>query len=268
MHFINLIFILICFSFSARGQIFSAARYCAMGNTGTALQGLESLTANAAGIAELSAPTVGVYYQQHFLSTSIRTQGALLALPTKWGVVGMNLMDYGIRQTYSELQARATYARHFGHRLYAALTVAYHQLHVHQYGTSRAYTVDVGLQYRIQPDWLVGVQLSNPAQAAYDYSLYAVIPVYLRIGTSYRLHQHLLVTADLEKVLYRKKNDARAGLEFQPNDWIRIQGGIGLNELTQFCGFGASYKHTIFQLTAVVHSRLGVSPQLFLAYAF
>jgi len=239
-----------------------------MGNTGTALQGLESLTSNAAGIVNITTPAAGVYYQEHFLNTDIGTKGFLVAVPSKLGVFGLHASNYGIGGTYSELKAGVSYAKAFGHHLYTALTVNYHQISVTNYGDSKAYSLDVGLQYRIDPNWLIGVLLANPGYAAYDYSVYAVIPVQLRLGTSYQLHDGLTLTADVERILYRQKTDVRTGLEYKPSAFVSFRGGIGFNEFTQFCGFGLLYKKMLLDIAAVIHPRLGVSPQLLLTYAF
>jgi len=260
--------LLLLFSLNGSAQVFSVARYCGMGNTGVALQGLASLTANAAGLAVLTTPMAGVYYQEHALNTDIRTQGALIAVPSKLGVFGAHLSNYGIRRAYGELKAGITYAKDFGGHFFSALTVNYHQLRINNYGGSQTYSVDVGLQYRIRTNWIVGARLANPGYASYDYSVYAVIPVQFSLGTSYKLHDDLLLTSDLERVLYRKKTDFRTGLEYKPSQLISLRGGLGVNEFTQFCGFGLYYQKMILDLAAVIHPRLGVAPQLFLAYAF
>ncbi|GAA4806194.1 hypothetical protein GCM10023231_39250 [Olivibacter ginsenosidimutans] len=265
MYFINLLFILLSLNVSA--QALSVARYCAMGNTGIALQGLESLSANAAGLAALDQSAVALYYQGHYVANT-RTQGLLMAIPTHIGTFGVYLNQYGISGVYVERTVGATYAISFGQRLYTALTLNYHQLRITNYDSKQTYSVDVGLQYRIQDNWWVGAKLANPGYAAYDDALYAVIPVQLSFGTSYRVHQGLLLTGDMERLLYRKKTDVRTGLEYQLASWIYFRGGLGFDEFSQFCGLGLRHRKMTFDLATIIHPQLGFAPQLFLAYAF
>lgn len=264
--FLNLFLVFTAINLSA--QIYSAARYFAMGNTGNALQGIEGLTSNIAGMSAMSESKVGLYHQEHFLSADIRTQGLMLAIPTKLGVFGSHISNYGIKQAYSELKANVGYAKQFGKQLSIGLAINYHQLQLYTYGKNNTFSVDVGLQFRVTPSWLIGARVVNPGYASYDYSTYAVIPVIVGVGTSYQLHANLLVTADSEKVLYRNKMDFRTGLEYKPISWMSFRGGIGLNEFSQFCGLGFIYHKMVLDIATVVHHRLGLSPQLFLAYVF
>uniref|UniRef100_F4C1Y0 Outer membrane protein beta-barrel domain-containing protein n=1 Tax=Sphingobacterium sp. (strain 21) TaxID=743722 RepID=F4C1Y0_SPHS2 len=264
--FLNLILLLTAINLSA--QVYPAARYCAMGGTGNALQGVEGLTSNVAGIGSMTASRAGIYHQEHFLNTDIRTQGLLLAVPTKLGVFGSHISNYGIKDAYSELKANLSYAKRFGPQLSIGLALNYHQLQLREYGKNQAFSADVGLQFQVKPFWVIGARVANPGYASYNYSAYSVIPVIIGVGTSYQFHPNLLITADSEKVLYRDKVDFRTGLEYKPISWMSFRGGIGLNEFSQFCGFGFVYHKMILDLATVIHHRLGLSPQLLLAYAF
>ncbi|MEH6306601.1 hypothetical protein RYH73_13170 [Olivibacter sp. CPCC 100613] len=264
--FLNLFLLLTALNLSA--QVYPAARYCAMGNTGNALQGVEGLTSNVAGISSLTEVRAGIYHQAHFFNADIRTQGLLLAIPTGLGVFGSQITNYGIKDAYGEFKANFSYAKRFGPQLSIGLAMNYHQLQLSAYGKSQSFSVDVGLQLQVKPTWTIGARFANPGYASYDYDTYAVIPVIIGLGTSYQVHTNLLVTADTEKILYRDKIDFRTGLEYKPISWMSFRGGIGLNEFSQFCGFGLVYNKMNLDLATVIHHRLGLSPQLLLAYAF
>lgn len=265
-HRINLL--LLFFSLHVSAQVSPVARYHAMGNTGTALQGLESLTSNNAGIAGLSTATAGAYFQTHTQYRAIRNIGLLVAIPSSLGTLGLQVSRYGMQDIYRETKAGLSYAKSFGHHLFASIRANYQELHLAHDGKGTAYSFDVGLQYQIRQKWWLGAYVTNPLSAAYNYATYAVIPIEMRLGASYHLHTGLTLTADIEKVLYKQKTDLRTGIEYKPNAWLCLRGGMSASDFTQFCGVGLSYRKVILDMAATVHTHLGLSPQILLAYAF
>lgn len=265
---LKLITLLLLFSPSLFAQVNPVARFSGMGNTGTALQGAGALSSNPAGITVLEKPQVGLYHQEHLLNTDISTKGGLFVLPTRYGVFGMHLSSYGITGTYGDLKLGTTYARPFGRYFSTSLTLNYHQLRIDKYGGSEAYSVDVGIQYLITAYWLIGAHWANLGRTAYDRTVNATIPTHLRIGTSYNVHTNLLVTADFEQIWNKKAVDARSGLEYKPINWLSFRGGLSIRDLKRFCGFGVFYNNLLLDMATIIHPRLGLSPQMFLAYAF
>lgn len=255
-------------SYCLVAQVNPAARLSAMGNTGTALQGVGALTSNPAGISTIKKFQAGLYYQEHFLNTDISTKGGLLVLPTKYGVFGTHVSNYGIAGTYGDFRLGGTYSRLFGKQFSTSLTTNYHQLQIDKYGGSKAVSVDVGMQYAINGHWLIGAHMANIGRVDYDRSVNTTIPTHFRLGSSYNVHSNLLVTADVERSLMTKTLDVRSGLEYKPITWICFRGGLSIYELKQFCGFGVFYNNLLLDMATVIHPRLGLSPQMFLAYAF
>ncbi|QNL49159.1 DNA-binding protein [Olivibacter sp. SDN3] len=249
-------------------QINPAARFSGMGNTGTALQGLSALTSNPAGLITLKKLEVGTYYQAHFMQSDIRYQGAVVAKPTKLGVLGAHVSDYGITGTYSELKLAASFARHFGQLLATAVTVNYNQLRIDKYGGDQLFSVDIGLQCYLNTNWTVGVHMSNVGNVKYHNTAHAAVPAQVKLGTGYRVNTNLLLTADVDKIISTERVDVRAGLEYLPISWISFRGGLAVDEFKQFCGIGLFFKGIFLDMAMVIHPKLGLSPQTFIAYAF
>jgi hypothetical protein len=265
---LKLITLLLLFSSSLFAQVNPAARFSGMGNTGTALGGVAALTSNPAGVTCLAKPQAGLYYQEHLLNADIRTKGGLVVLPTKYGVFGTHLSSYGITGVYGDFKLGMTYARLFGRDFSTSLTFNYHQLRIDKYGGSEAYSVDLGVQYFITECWLVGAHWANLGRTAYDRRANTTIPTHLRFGSSYNVHKNLLVTADIEQIRSTKGIDARSGLEYKPIAWLCFRGGVSMRDLKRFCGFGVFYNNLLLDMATIIHPRLGLSPQMFLAYAF
>jgi len=239
-----------------------------MGNTGTALQGIGSLTSNPAGLSSLKTAQVGSYYQSSFLNNDIRTIGAVLALPTALGVFGVQFSNYGVSRLYADIKASLVFSRSFGSKLAVGTAFNYHQLQINRYGTSKAYSVDLGVQYMFTPQWIIGAHVANFGNASYDETAQAIIPVYCRLGTSYRVHDRLLFSADAEQLFYGQHVDFRTGIEYGISRQFYFRGGLAFHEIKQFFGFGLQIKGLSCDFATMVHPRLGLSPQLFVAYAF
>ncbi|HWL00026.1 MAG TPA: hypothetical protein VNQ55_08765, partial [Parapedobacter sp.] len=125
-----LLLLISCESFA---QTYVGPSHQAMGETGTALEGIYSLTANPAGLAGLNRIAVHLGYQHHFFSSDITTQAALLGVPTRLGTWGAAVRRYGIDGAYHDTKSGIAFARRFGPHLSAGMSACYHQLYIPNY---------------------------------------------------------------------------------------------------------------------------------------
>ena len=247
-------------------EINPGARITAMGNCGTALQDVWSLQANQAGIAVLEKPVVSVSYQNNYLHTDISTQSAVFACPIKNNVFGLSFQNYGV-DAYSEQKVGLAYARRFGKGLFLAINANTHQLKINQYGSAFSYSVEAGIQFKVNSRLLIGSHVANPNRSSYSTDAAAAIPTVLQVGTAYTLSDrvifHAAVLKDLDWL-----TDARFGLEYAFLEWVAIRGGVNVNPFRQFAGIGCKYQHFKFDVAAASHPALGYSPQMSLGYEF
>ncbi len=255
--------ILLLISYESIAQTHLGPRYQAMGNTGTALQGIYSLTANPAGLTGVERLTANIAYQHHFLNTDITTQTALLAIPTPLGAFGFLANRYGLKEAYDENRFGIVYAKPFGPRFSMAMAVNYHQLRVPNYVNNRTFSVDIGVQYQLESTTM-GMYSTNVAGARYDHDAYGVIPSTLRLGISHRMDK-VLVASD---ATYRFDGalDGHIGAEYSPREILHLRGGLSLNPLQQYAGFGVVWSSLVFDIAATFHPRLGTSPQIGICY--
>lgn len=249
------------------GQNAVGGRYLAMGNTGAALQGVYSLNVNQAGVSALQRPTVALLYQNHFFNTDIHTQAVMLGVPTRLGVLGVAASRYALTGAYTETKLGFAYGRRFGKELAVALGFNYHQLRIPNYGGSIALSVDIGLQYRLSQQMIVGVHYANLGNLGYGTDAFSIVPSVVRGGATYDFAEVVSVSSD---VVYYLDNslDTRVGLEYRLGDWFCFRGGISINPMQQYVGFGVQREQLAVDLTAAFHERLGMSPQISVAYAF
>ena len=228
-----LLLLISCESFA---QTYIGPSHQAMGETGTALEGIYSLTANPAGLAGLDGIAVSLAHQHHFFSTDITTQAALLGVSTRLGVLGVAVRRYGIDHAYHETRAGFTFAKRFGPRVSLGMSASYQQLYIPNYLSVYAFAVDMGAQYHFDKGSAIGFQYTNVGNAEYGASVYGTIPSFVKIGFSYPLAS-VIVAAD---VAYRFENSVSGhlGIAYWIGDLFCVRGGLSVNPMRQLSGFG------------------------------
>ncbi len=259
-----LIFLLI--SYESFAQAYVGPSYQAMGQTGTALRGIYSITANPAGLAGLEDIAMRVGYQHHFFSTDITTQAALLGIPTRLGTWGMVVRRYGMDGAYHDTKAGFAFARRFGPRLSAGMSASYHQLYIPNYLSVYSFAVDMGIQYRLEQGSTLGLQYTNVGNVDYGAAVYGAIPSFVKVGFSYPLAM-VTLAADLA---YRLEHglSGHLGVAYWIGDILCLRGGWSVNPMQQHAGFGFRWQQFVFDAAATFHPRLGVAPEIGVGYAF
>lgn len=258
--------ILLLISYESMAQTYVSPSYQAMGCTGTALQGIHSLTANPAGLVGLERATVSLGYQQHFLTSEITTQAALLGIPTRLGTFGATGYRYGLSGAYDDITGGLAFAKGFGPSLSIGMMANYHQLFVPRYLVVYSFSVDVGVQYRLADHATIGLQYTNVGHADYGEDVYGFLPAHIRVGGSYRLG---LVDMALDAVYrFQQEPGAHVGLAYRIAAPLSLRGGLSVNPMAQHAGFGIHWQGFAFDAAATFHPRLGTSPQIGISYAF
>lgn len=259
-------FILLLISCESLAQTYVGPIYQAMGQTGTALEGIYSITANPAGLAGLSHTAVSIGYQHHFLTTDITTQAALLGVPTRLGTWGLLARRHGLSQAYQDTRAGFAFARPFGPRLSVGMSVSHHQLYVPNYLSVSSLSVDIGLQCHFLENGTVGLQYTNVGNANYGATLQGTVPSFVKAGISYSL---AAVTLTVDAV-YRLENSfgGHLGIAYWIGDILCLRGGLSATPLQQHAGFGLRWGQFMFDAASTFHPRLGTSPQIGVGYAF
>lgn len=258
--------LLLLISYESIAQTYVGPNQQAMGNTGTALEGIHSLTANPAGLTGLSGIDVYLGYQRHFFSTAIATQAALLGIPTRLGTWGVAVRRYGMDGAYHDTRAGLTFARRFGPRLSVGMTANYHQLYIPTYLSVYSFAVDMGIQYRFDQGSIIGLQYTNIGEADYGAVVHGTIPTFIKVGFSYPLAT-VILAADLA---YRFENQlsGHLGIAYWIDEIFCLRGGLSVNPMRQHAGFGFRWRRFMFDAAATFHPRLGMSPQIGVGYAF
>jgi len=264
MKYVCLIFILLCAS--AIAQINPGPRSLAMGSAGTALQDVWSLQHNPAGISQIQRPIIALAYQRHFSDQDLSTQKAVLVMPFNKNVLGLSFHRYGFNE-YLEQTTSIAYAKNFSGKLALSIAIKHHQLSVANYGSDQIFSVDAGMQYRVNDKLWIASHLSNPAKASLNDLAGSNLPVALSFGFSYAFSDKVLVITDVQKIL-NSGIDTKIGIEYNLVQWFALRGGLSANSFKQYAGFGINIQRFNLDVAVSSHLPLGYSPNLAFSYEF
>jgi hypothetical protein len=261
------LFFYFVFVFSVtQAQVNSGPRITAMGGAGVALQDVWAMQKNQAGIALVPKPVVSLAYENRFLMKEISTKSAVFAIPVGKYVVGASFQAYGV-SAYKETQSGLSLARAFSPKLLTAVTVNYHQLQINNYGSTKAFSVQVGLQYQALKNLWLGAHIANPNSSKYGESTDLIIPAHIQFGGSYTFSDKLIISTELEKIL-DSQADFKTGIEYKVIKAFALRGGVSMNPFKQYAGFGIALENLLFDFGISSHPILGYSPQISLGYEF
>jgi len=244
----------------------SGPRLTGMGSGGIAVTDIWALQQNPAGIAELKRPMLAVAYEQHFLDPEVSTQCAVFILPYLRNVIGISAEKYGFSE-FKEQKVGISYAKSFGDSFRLAIGLRYNQLNVSQYGSAKAFTIEMGFQLKVNRALTIASHIANPNQSQYNNLPGSTLPVKLTVGGSFRFSDRLLMIADVRKFL-KYPMDGMTGIEYNFIKWFSLRGGVSMNPFKQYTGFGINYNQMQLDVSVASHPSLGYSPQIALGYEF
>lgn len=244
------------------------ARYAGMGACSVALSGFWNINSNQAGMALVRKFSAGINYEERFGMSQLSTKSIALLYPARFGVVGASV-DYFGYSLYHEIKFGLAYAKVITPHLRAGLKLDFFQTAFgDHYGGNNLLTFELGAQYDLSKDLTFGVDIFNPIPKSGSSEVYFKLPLIYRFGLAYRFSKNLLVTAEVDKNSGLLFYEVRAGVEYAVQNRYFFRVGLGSQQEIFTIGFGYKWKGLSFDLAAVVHQVLGISPQVSLIYPF
>jgi hypothetical protein len=259
---------LLAFSLSAAGtdNYLSGARAAAMGQSGVALEDLWSVSHNQAGLASLTAPVAGCYFENRFLVSELALKSFAVALPVRSsGVLALHASQFGYSR-YHESKAGLAFGRKLGERFSAGVQLDVLSVYIAEgYGTQTTFAVEGGFLAEPLDGLKIGVHVYNPTRARLAEYGDERLPVLFRAGASYKFSDKVLWCAEAEKDL-EYAAVFRSGLEYHPSEPFYIRAGMASGPALVSMGFGFRLNHLVIDVASSYHDVLGFSPQFGLAY--
>ncbi|RDC57768.1 hypothetical protein DU508_02080 [Pedobacter chinensis] len=253
------------FYLSAQNNL--GARLTAIGNNGTAVPDVWTLQANPSGITGIEKPVISLSYIKHLFSDEISTQAFVAVIPFKNNFLGTSFQRYGFVE-YNESKVGFAYAKKFGDKLSTAINVNYHQLRITNYGTSTGFSVDIGVIYCFENQFIFGAFVSNPSKQKFSSTEALIeIPTSFNIGASYFASDKILIASSVSKIL-NQYIDVSLGIDYKIVDSFSLRGGLSAKPFKQYAGFGLNYKKLLLDMATTYDASLGYAPQIAIGYAF
>jgi len=245
----------------------AGARSAALGNASVAITDVWSTFNNQAGLASLSSPTAGIYYENRFLVKELGYNAIAFAYPMKSGTLAVSYSYFGF-SAYNESKTGVAFAKAMNRFISIGVQLDYFSLRLEEpYDNSNFVTFEAGLSAKITPQLTLGAHAFNPINASLSDKTGERAPSALRVGAVYKASDFFAITAEAEKNIYHKVV-LKSGIEYQVAQAIQLRLGISTNPSLFSFGTGIHYKSLLIDISASYHQVLGFSPQTSVAYVF
>ena len=243
-------------------------RAAAMGGTSVASRGLWALQNNPAGMANLDRFSFGLYYENHWMLKETAFKSAALAVPVKFGCLGVSFNQFGSSK-YSENKFGLAYAKDFGPYLQIGLQLDYLMLSIgNDYDKQSAVTFELGIQSQVTEKLRLGTYIFNPVHIALQQSInQEKLPIVFRFGAAYQFTKDFVGQCEIEKNTDYEGVSLRGGLEYEALKDFYLRAGVQTNPGLLSFGLGYEIRFARIDVAAQLHEILGNTIQVGIVFS-
>ena len=243
-------------------------RAAAMGGTAVASRGLWALQNNPAGMANLDQFSFGLYYENHWMLKETAFKSAALAVPVKFGCLGVSFNQFGSSK-YSENKFGLAYAKDFGPYLQIGLQLDYLMLSIgNDYDKQSAVTFELGVQSQVTEKLRLGTYIFNPVHIALQQSInQEKLPIVFRFGAAYQFTKDFVGQCEIEKNTDYEGVSLRGGLEYEALKDFYLRAGVQTNPGLLSFGLGYEIRFARIDVAAQLHEILGNTIQVGMVFS-
>lgn len=239
-----------------------------MGGTAVATRGLWALQNNPAGMANLDQFSFGLYYENHWMLKETAFKSAALAVPVKFGCLGVSFNQFGSSK-YSENKFGLAYAKDFGPYLQIGLQLDYLMLRIgNDYDKQSAVTFELGIQSQVTEKLRLGTYIFNPVHIALQQSInQEKLPIVFRFGAAYQFTKDFVGQCEIEKNTDYEGVSLRGGLEYEALKDFYLRAGVQTNPGLLSFGLGYEIRFARIDVAAQLHEILGNTIQVGMVFS-
>ena len=243
------------------------ARAAGMANSAVVLKDIWSVNHNQAGVAYLTKPTVGLYFENRFLIQELSLASLAVAYPIANGVMSLNLTHWGF-SNFNTTKIGFAFSKKFGEKISGGLQLDYFNTFLSaEYGNRGAVVAEVGILAEPIDNLLIGAHVYNPTRAKIASYNDERLPTILNIGVGYHFSKNILLSIETEKNLI-EPIIFKSGIEYMYLDKFFLRAGISTNPIFNTFGFGYIFKTVKVDLAFSRHQVLGLIPHFSVNYSF
>ncbi|MEA3443281.1 MAG: hypothetical protein U9R19_00995 [Bacteroidota bacterium] len=266
--FVSIIILIAGFSADAGNENYPVgARQAAMANSSVMQADLWSLWHNQAGLAFLNKTTFGVHYENRFIINEYGYQAFGLAVPSKYGTVGISISYFGYK-LYNEKKFGLAYSRAFGDKFSFGLQIDYLHTHIDQeYGNQGVAVFEAGVMAEVIDNLFIGAHVYNPTQSKLAIYEEERIPTVYRFGLGYSILEKAFISLEYEKDIDFETR-FKAGLEYNVVKNFYLRTGIKTKPFENAFGLGYVFDNIHADIAFTNHEILGLTPHFSMLYTF
>ena len=246
----------------------TGARSNGMGTASLCLVDAWSVYNNPGAFGSLDHNEVGISYENRYLLKELSTQALAAGFHTKKaGNIGVHFQQYGFN-LYHELIGGLTYGMKLFKNFSAGVQLNYHRIALAEnYGSKNTVSAGLGLYYQLNKSFNLGMRVLNITRTRLSGQQDERLPTTFNLGAVYRFSEKVLWSVEAEKTMINPIN-FKSGIEFKPHEVVALRLGINSYPFQSSFGFGLKLKKIQFDMAAMWHSRLGMSPSAALKMSF
>jgi hypothetical protein len=265
------IFLMTIFIFSlqfsfCQGWLPMGSRSHSLGNASVAIDDIWAYHHNPANLVSVKKLGFGLSYENRFLLKELQSQGFVVALPLKVGVISFGLQSFGFKN-FRTNRLGVGYSMKLAEFLSCGVQLNYHQVRLTDaYGRKDALTAELGLKANITDNWKVAFSVFNLTRTKISEFGEDRLTTLMRLGTQYTFSEKVMLVAELEKNIEFPVR-FKTGIEYSPIRKLFLRGGFATQPIELSAGLGYQFKEQ-FQLDigSAYHQILGWSPNFSFTY--
>ncbi len=265
------IFLMTIFIFSlqfsfGQGWLPMGSRSHALGNASVAIDDIWAYHHNPANLVSVKKLGLGLSYENRFLLKELQSQGFVVALPLKAGVISFGLQSFGFKN-FRTNRLGLGYSMKLADFLSCGVQLNYHQVRLTDaYGRKDALTAELGLRADITDNWKVAFSIFNLTRTKISEFGEDRLTTLMRLGTQYTFSEKVMLVAELEKNIEFPVR-FKTGIEYSPIGKLFLRGGFATQPIELSAGLGYRFKEQFqLDLGSAYHQILGWSPNFSFTY--
>ena len=265
------IFLMTIFIFSlqfsfGQGWLPMGSRSHALGNASVAIDDIWAYHHNPANLVSVKKLGFGLSYENRFLLKELQSQGFVVALPLKAGVISFGLQSFGFKN-FRTNRLGVGYSMKLTEFLSCGVQLNYHQVRLTDaYGRKDALTAELGLKANITDNWKVAFSVFNLTRTKISEFGEDRLSTLMRLGTQYTFSEKVMLVAELEKNIEFPVR-FKTGIEYSPIRKLFLRGGFATQPIEISAGLGYRFKEQFqLDLGSAYHQILGWSPNFSFTY--
>lgn len=267
----NLIFISAFLFFTPQGGFPQVLRqplsaiYPGLGAYSMQQEDVFSYLNNQAALAEIKKTAIGIYGERRFSLATTSLYAATVAIPTKNGNFGINIIYTGFKN-FTENQVGLAYALSLGKKVDVGVQFNYYSYNVPSYASDAAINFEIGAIVHLTDKLNIGIHVYNPVGGNFTKTDEKLTAAYT-VGLGYDLSDNFFVSTEIVK----EENfpvSIDAGFQYRFMHQFFARAGVVTATSTWYVGVGVSWSIFRLDVTGSYHPQLGLSPGLLLIMNF